>query len=195
MSWESIIKNATREGEQYYKEYLASMYDWFETCMGIIREELDRLEGVLADVNSRVADAERFGFMNVIEEARRKGAVVRQLIYKALDDVKDTEKVVRDLEEFYPIFGTIQDNIDNIKKRLGDFKSARQGGLSMGRKFLKDKLGRKPGDGNFLVNLKKDGSMKFFNVSFTAIDSDDDILTKMGSSQSAMKLNFTKTFG
>lgn len=105
------------------------------------------------------------------------------------------EAKLRDLEEFYPIFGTIQDNIDNIKKRLGDFKSARQGGLSMGRKFLKDKLGRKPGDGNFLVNLKKDGSMKFFGISFTTIDSDEDILTKMGSSQSAMKLNFTKTFG
>tara|TARA_R100001086_G_scaffold130709_1_gene67724 strand:- start:2010 stop:2486 length:477 start_codon:yes stop_codon:yes gene_type:complete len=99
MSWEKVIKNATREGEQYYKEYLASMYDWFETCMGIIREELDRLETVLADINSRAADAERLGFINIIEEARRKGAVVRQLIYKALDDVKDTEKVVRDLEE------------------------------------------------------------------------------------------------
>jgi hypothetical protein len=65
----------------------------------------------------------------------------------------------------------------------------------MGRKFLKDKLNRKPGDGNFLVNLKKEGSMKFFNVSFNTIETDDDILSKMGSSQSAMKLNFTKTFG
>ena len=65
----------------------------------------------------------------------------------------------------------------------------------MRRKFLKDKLGRKPGDGNHLVNVKKDGSMKFFLVDFNAIDSDDDILNKMSSSQSAMNLNFTKVFG
>ena len=98
------------------------------------------------------------------------------------------------LAEFYEIFGKILRNIIFLKSKL-EYRSAREGGLAMGRKFLKDKLGRKPGDGNFLVNLKKDGSMKFFNISFTTIDSDDDILTKMGSSQSAMKLNFTKTFG
>ena len=36
--------------------------------------------------------------------------------------------------------------------------------------------------------------MKFFHVTFTALD-DEKILDNMGSSQSAMKLNFTKTFG
>ena len=84
--------------------------------------------------------------------------------------------------------------MDFVDSKL-EYNTAKEGGLAMGRKFLKDKLERKPGDGNHLVNLKKDGSMKFFNVSFATIDSDEDILTKMGSSQSAMKLNFTKTFG
>ena len=65
----------------------------------------------------------------------------------------------------------------------------------MARKFLKDKLQRKPGDGNHLVNIMKSGSMKFWLVDFAAIDNDDDILEKMSSSQSAMGLNFTKTFG
>ena len=37
--------------------------------------------------------------------------------------------------------------------------------------------------------------MKFFLVDFSIIDSDDDLLEKMSSSQSAMGLNFTKTFG
>ena len=60
---------------------------------------------------------------------------------------------------------------------------------------LKDKLNRKPGDGNHLVNIMKSGSMKFWLVDFSIIDSDKDILEKMGSSQSAMGLNFTKTFG
>jgi len=98
------------------------------------------------------------------------------------------------LSEFYEIFGKILKNIAFLRSKL-EYRSAKEGGLAMGRKFLKNKLNRKPGDGNFLVNLKKDGSMKFFNISFALIDSDEDILTKMGSSQSAMGLNFTKTFG
>ena len=75
------------------------------------------------------------------------------------------------------------------------YTTAEEGALNMGRKFLKDKLERKPGDGNHLVNLKKDGSMKFFHVTFAAVDGDNEILNNMGSSQSAMKLNFEKTFG
>jgi hypothetical protein len=75
------------------------------------------------------------------------------------------------------------------------YTTAEEGALAMGRKFLKDKLARKPGDGNHLVNLKKDGSMKFFHVTFTAIDGDKNLLDNMGSSQSSMKLNFMKVFG
>ena len=36
--------------------------------------------------------------------------------------------------------------------------------------------------------------MKFYLVSFNKIDSDKDVLNKMSSSQSAMKLNFSKIF-
>ena len=46
-----------------------------------------------------------------------------------------------------------------------------------------------------MEHTKKDGSMKFWLVDFNTIDSDDDLLNKMSSSQSAMNLNFTKTFG
>ena len=98
------------------------------------------------------------------------------------------------LSEVYPIFKQIKDNLDFLETKL-EFTNAKEGALAMGRKFLKDKLGRKPGDGNHLVNIKKDGSMKFFLISFDKLDSDETILTKMGSSQSAMGLNFTKTFG
>ena len=84
--------------------------------------------------------------------------------------------------------------MDFLKDKL-EFNNAKEGALAMGRKFLKDKLNRKPGDGNHLVNIMKNGSMKFFLVEFSVIDSDDNILENMGSSQSAMGLNFTKTFG
>ena len=98
------------------------------------------------------------------------------------------------LSDLYPVFKEIKANVDYLDSML-DFTTAEEGALAMGRKFLKDKLNRKPGDGNHLVNLKKDGSMKFWLVNFDTLDSDDDILNKMSSSQSAMNLNFTKTFG
>ena len=98
------------------------------------------------------------------------------------------------LSEVYPIFKQIKDNLDFLESKL-EFTNAKEGALAMGRKFLKDKLSRKPGDNNHLVNIMKNGSMKFFLISFDKLDSDEAILTKMGSSQSAMGLNFTKTFG
>ena len=98
------------------------------------------------------------------------------------------------LSEVYPIFNQIKTNLDFLKDKL-EFNNAKEGALAMGRKFLKDKLNRKPGDGNHLVNIMKSGSMKFWLVDFSIMDSDDDILEKMSSSQSAMSLNFTKTFG
>jgi hypothetical protein len=101
-----------------------------------------------------------------------------------------------DLEQLsgiYPIFQQIKDNLDYLDSKL-QYNNAEEGALAMGRKFLKDKLARKPGDGNHLVNIKKDGSMKFYLVSFNKIDSDKDVLNKMSSSQSAMKLNFSKIF-
>ena len=98
------------------------------------------------------------------------------------------------LSDLYPVFSDIKANVDYLDSML-DFTTAEEGALAMARKFLKDKLGRKPGDGNFLVNLKKDGSMKFWLVDFNTLESDDDILNKMSSSQSTMNLNFTKVFG
>ena len=98
------------------------------------------------------------------------------------------------LAGIYPIFNQIKTNLDFLKDKL-EFNNAKEGALAMGRKFLKDKLNRKPGDGNHLVNIMKSGSMKFWLVEFSIIDSDDNILEKMGSTQSAMGLNFTKTFG
>jgi len=97
------------------------------------------------------------------------------------------------LSEIYPVFGQIKKNIDYLDSML-DYTTAEEGAFAMARKFLKDKMSRKPGDGNHLVNLKKDGSMKFFGISFDTLNSSDDLLNQMGSSQSAMKFNFSKVF-
>ena len=113
----------------------------------------------------------------------------------AFDSVVSFSNVdLEQLSDLYPIFEQIKNNLDFVESKLS-FNNAEEGALAMARKFLKDKLQRKPGDGNHLVNIMKSGSMKFWLVDFAAIDNDDDILEKMSSSQSAMGLNFTKTFG
>ena len=113
----------------------------------------------------------------------------------AFDSVVSFSNVdLEQLSDLYPIFEKIKNNLDFVESKLS-FNSAEEGALAMARKFLKDKLQRKPGDGNHLVNIMKSGSMKFWLVDFATIDNDDNILEKMSSSQSAMGLNFTKTFG
>ena len=102
-----------------------------------------------------------------------------------------------DLEQLsgiYPIFDEMKKNLDFVNSKI-EYTTDEEGALAMGRKFLKEKLARKPGNGNHLVNIKKDGSMKFWLVDFNTLESDDDILNKMSSSQSTMNLNFTKVFG
>jgi len=113
----------------------------------------------------------------------------------AFDSVVSFSNVdLEQLSDLYPIFEQIKNNLDFVQSKLS-FNNAEEGALAMARKFLKDKLQRKPGDGNHLVNIMKNGSMKFWLVDFAAIDNDNDILEKMSSAQSAMGLNFTKTFG
>ncbi len=97
------------------------------------------------------------------------------------------------LANMYPVFSQIKKNIDYLDSMI-EYTTSKEGAFAMARKFLKDKMSRKPGDGNHLVNLKKDGNMKFFGISFSALDSSDDLLNQMGSSQSAMKFNFSKIF-
>ena len=105
-----------------------------------------------------------------------------------------SEVDIDQLADMYPIFGQIKKNIDYLDSMI-EYTTAKEGAFAMARKFLKDKMSRKPADGNHLVNLKKDGSMKFFGISFSTLDNSDDLLNQMGSSQSAMKFNFSKIFG
>jgi len=83
------------------------------------------------------------------------------------------------LSDLYPVFRDIKANVDYLDSMLS-YTTAEEGALAMARKFLRDKLERKPGDGNHLVNLKKDGSINIFHVTWASVD-DEKILDSMGS--------------
>ena len=101
------------------------------------------------------------------------------------------------LSEVWPIFQNIKDKIDSIEQFLGKQESPKKYAEAMARKFLGDKLSRKPGWGKHLVNIERNGFMRFWHVTEERLDAYDDLLGKavLGASQGAMKVHFNKVFG
>ena len=106
-----------------------------------------------------------------------------------------------DLEQLYPepfpIFEQFDKNIKFIESALGSFNTAEEGAELMAKKFVGDKLARKPGYGGHLADMSISGFIRFWHIDKNKFDSYDDILGKatVGASQGAMKLHFNKIFG
>ena len=106
-----------------------------------------------------------------------------------------------DLKQLYPepfpIFEQFDKNIQFIESALGEFKTAEEGAELMAKKFVGDKLARKPGYGGHLADMSISGFIRFWHIDKNKFDSYDDILGKatVGASQGAMKLHFNKIFG
>ena len=106
-----------------------------------------------------------------------------------------------DLKQLYPepfpIFEQFDKNIQFIESALGEFKTAEEGAKLMAKKFVGDKLARKPGYGGHLADMSISGFIRFWHIDKNKFDSYDDILGKatVGASQGAMKLHFNKIFG
>ena len=64
----------------------------------------------------------------------------------------------------------------------------------MAKKMLTDKLGRKPRDGGFLANVMLNGDCKFFSIVLDKL-STPEVLNNISVKQSALGLDFEKTFG
>ena len=106
-----------------------------------------------------------------------------------------------DLQQLYPepfpIFEQFDKNIKFIESALGSFNTAEEGAKLMAKKFVGDKLARKPGYGGHLADMSISGFIRFWHIDQNKFNDYDDILGKatLGASQGAMKLHFNKIFG
>ena len=65
----------------------------------------------------------------------------------------------------------------------------------MAYRMIESKLSRKPGNGGYLVNVLKNGSIKFFKIDLEKTKSNENLLDNFAAKQSAIYLDFGKIFG
>ena len=95
----------------------------------------------------------------------------------------------------FDIFKDIQSNLKWMDENLGSWKNAEEGARLMAKEFVMPKLGRKPRDGGYLVIIRKDGSMRFFNIDLNKIVTREDAINHISTSQGNMKINYQEIFG
>tara|TARA_R110002167_G_scaffold22593_1_gene80843 strand:- start:858 stop:1955 length:1098 start_codon:yes stop_codon:yes gene_type:complete len=119
------------------------------------------------------------------------------------NDLIDAFKVVQEfhsvdisqLAGIYPLFEEIETNMRWMDENLGGWKNADEGARKMAREFVLPKLGRKPRDGGYLVNVMKSGDMRFFNIDLNKIIEREDAINHISTSQGNMKINYQEIFG
>jgi len=115
----------------------------------------------------------------------------------AFEQVLELEKIP-DLDRLasqYNIFATIKQNIDVLNEKLGNPTDAKEAAQAMAAKMVSSKLSRKPGNGGYLANVLKNGSMKFFKIDLTSIEDNENLLENFMVKQSAIHIDFGKIFG
>lgn len=101
------------------------------------------------------------------------------------------------LADDYPIFKTIEKNTNRLYSSFSfnNEESVESMASKVASKVVLDKLSRKPGDGNHLVNVMSNGEMKFFYIEFDKLTSNPDFLKDFKIAQSAIAINFEKIWG
>jgi hypothetical protein len=135
--------------------------------------------------------------------AKKEGPAINPTNFKGTDLIPAFEQVLEleripDLERLasqYNVFATIKQNIDTVNSELKNPTEAKEGARAMAAKMVESKLSRKPGDGNYLANVLKNGSIKFFKIDFDKIENNEDLLDNFAAKQSAIYLDFGKIFG
>mgnify|MGYP003343445248 FL=1 len=135
--------------------------------------------------------------------SKKEGPAINPTNFKGADLLPAFEQVLEleripDLERLasqYNVFATIKQNIDTVNSELKNPTEAKEGARAMAAKMVESKLSRKPGDGNYLANVLKNGSIKFFKIDFDKIENNEDLLDNFAAKQSAIYLDFGKIFG
>ena len=102
----------------------------------------------------------------------------------------------------YSLFKDIKTRLDSLKSKIGEWDSPEDGARKMTVYFMSPKVGRKPGDGGFLVNVKDNGSCRFWGFSTEKLINHPDLIKKLpqggglvGASNSQMYVSFDKLLG
>jgi hypothetical protein len=135
--------------------------------------------------------------------SKEKGPAINPTNFKGTDLTPAFEQVLEleripDLERLssqYNVFSTIKQNIDTLNNQLDNPTEAKEGASAMAYKMVESKLSRKPGNGGYLANVLKNGSIKFFKIELDKIASSDNLLDNFAAKQSAIYLDFGKIFG
>lgn len=114
----------------------------------------------------------------------------------AFEQIIELEKIpdLEGLAAQYSIFANIKQNIDILNQNLSSPKSALEGAQAMAYKMIESKLSRKPGNGGYLANILKNGSIKFFKINLEKAKSNENLLDNFAAKQSAIYLDFGKIF-
>ena len=106
------------------------------------------------------------------------------------------------LGEVYSLFKDIKIRLDSLKSKIGEWKDPEDGARKMTVYFMSPKVGRKPGDGGFLVNVKDDGDCRFWGFSTEKLINHPDLIKRLpqggglvGATNSQMYVSFDKLLG
>ena len=102
---------------------------------------------------------------------------------------------LEELSKSFPIFSSIKSNVDQVRSYVGDTKDPTIAAGAMLSKLLGKKLAIKPGFGGYLANLKKEGSMAFWQISQEKLQNHENVLNFTSIQQSKIGLNYSKIFG
>ena len=104
---------------------------------------------------------------------------------------------ISQLADIYPLFKEIETNMKWLDENLGGWTNSQEGARKMAKEFVRPKLGRKPRDGGYLVNLKlpKGYDMRFFSIDLSKIESREDAIKHISATQGDMKINYEEVFG
>lgn len=135
--------------------------------------------------------------------AKKETTTINPTNFKGTDLTPSFEQIIElekipDLEGLaaqYSIFANIKQNIDVLNQNLSSPKSALEGAQAMAYKMIESKLSRKPGNGGYLANVLKNGSIKFFKIDLEKAKSNESLLDNFAAKQSAIYLDFGKIFG
>jgi hypothetical protein len=135
--------------------------------------------------------------------SKKEGPAINPTNFKGSDLTAAFEQVIElekipDLDRLasqYNVFDTIKKNIDILNNALNSPTDAKDAALSMAYKMVESKLGRKPGSGGYLANVLKNGSIKFFKIDLSKLETNEDLLDNIAAKQSALYLDFEKMFG